>query len=94
MKCLKVFLVLGLLSCFLVGCGEEEQGKKRKQEKQKRQGTAAKTYTMRGITHYITGDYDGAIQDYTKAIKLDPSCREALEPWIKKARGKLKSEDR
>ena len=37
----------------------------------------ANKYYNRGITHSESGDYDCAIEDYTKAIELDPNNSDA-----------------
>ena len=38
---------------------------------------AADAYTERGVTYHSKGDVDHAIEDYNKAIELDPGFAEA-----------------
>ncbi|MFH1515227.1 MAG: tetratricopeptide repeat protein [bacterium] len=48
----------------------------------------AKPYYYRGLIYYQKGEYSVALQDFKKALMIDPDYSEALE-WKQKARKKI-----
>jgi tetratricopeptide (TPR) repeat protein len=44
-----------------------------------------------GMLEFIQGDYQKAVTCWEAAIQNDPSIKNLIEPWIDKARAKLKT---